>query len=190
MESNFFNEAKKREQGKRHLNLVFSQYFIRFVDTQFVTNYMQKRGTEGFERAAQYLENKFNADDGFIHYFRYLQNRYNVDRGTIIEILGMKDATPELRTPGGYNQEQDFTLLIHLGLVSAYDGGFNASQNDFFNGLRQTLNYNAERTNYLLSLLNNYLKLYNQFVDFPKLESNIKRDFLLKFGSYPPLSHG
>lgn len=190
MESTFFSEAKKREQGKRHLNLVFSQYFIKYADNPFINVYMQKRGIEGYENAALFLEKKLTGEDGFIHYFNYLQSRFNVERATIIEILGMKDATPELKSPGGYNQEQDFILLIHLVLVSAYGGGFNNSQNEFYNGWRKTLNYDAERANYLSSLVSKYLNLYNQFVDFPKLENNIKKDFLLRFNSFPPLSHG
>lgn len=190
MESNFFNEAKKREQGKRHFNLVFSQYFIKYVDNPFINDYMQKKGREGYESAALFLENKLIREDEIIHYFYYLQKRFNVERATLIEILGMKDATPELKTPGGYNQEQDFILLIHLVIVSAYDGGFNNSQNEFYNGLRKTLNYDAEKANYLSSLVSKYLEKYSQFVDFPKLENNIKTDFLLRFNSFPPLSHG
>jgi len=185
----FFKNAKEKEQNRRHLNLVYTAWLTGFQNNQRVMqNIIDIRQTKGHIATYYEIYNKLMSKT-VRDFIIYLKNRYNVDNNTLEDIIGLKELTPQISSPGGYTQKQDFILAIHLIFVmSASD--YTREQNDFVIGLIKGFNYTIHQIQFISDIaIPQFQKMYN-YEEFSEIEENVYHRFIQENNNLPPISHG
>lgn len=190
METNFFQNAKLNEQRKRHLNLVFNACYLNHIENPEHLNIIARlRESDGymkvFEEIFYYVLPQLSRD-----YLIYIKNRYNIDDDTFEEIIGIKEIYPEIKSPGGYNQEEDFILVFHLLLVITSLYRPTKKQIDFIVGIAKSFNYSINQIQFIVNTLVPLMQRTTSYDDIVSVEQKLQEEFINEYNNLPPISHG
>ena len=118
-----FNTGSSAYDKRRHLNLIYHEFmYFKLLENQSIAmavkNVMAKSINERYNIFLASILNKYESN-----FLYYLKNRYQVidaDFETII--AGETFKYGEVKTPAGYNQEQDWRLVIQMIYATVLTG--------------------------------------------------------------------
>jgi len=190
MTDNFFNVAKIREQKRRHLNTVYNACLVPFIeDPSTMHRIIEVRNSKGHKALFhEVFDNLLPMQ--YCEYLIFLKNRLKIDDETFEEVIGFQERLSEIKTPGGYDQKEDFVLLFHLLLVLIMNEFNNIiEQNDFVVQLGKGFNYSIEQIQFIMDVSAPYCSMLEDFNDIQEIEQKVLREFLIEYETLPNLSH-
>ena len=105
MNTNFFIESANKEKNRRHFNTVFSLCSGYFMTPENIEIFSNIRNNNGYIELSSVIYNNYLYET-HRQFLDYLKKRYNINDDTYYSILGFKEPTPNIKTPGGYTQEE------------------------------------------------------------------------------------
>ncbi len=182
---NFFKNAIREEQKKRHLNMLLTCYLTSIVNTAEFKNVVNLKNSHGYSSAFRELYmNVMNSN--ISDFFKHIKQSLSIDDELFQKSIGLEFMESHIKTPNEYYSDDNFLFLCHIFIVASLSEP-TKQLNEFVVSIGYGLNYDIDQMNFITLNITSLGQKMHSFDELEKIISDTKFLFIKKFGYLPKL---
>ena len=117
-----YGSCEPRYDVRRHINVIFHEliYYKLYYDQALMVQCISYADSLSYKQAAEYICNDVLSYEEH-NYLNLLRSRYGLSEDDFIQIMSGRSLHDKLiKTPAGYNREQNIRLLVQMAIARYY----------------------------------------------------------------------